>query len=62
MATLYHDPIAILQAAGCDKIREGKYEIWRSPISGRHFPVPRDVKSKHTASAALKQAGLPKKF
>lgn len=54
----------ILKAAGCYFVRQGKgdHEIWYSPISKRHFTVDADLKSRHTANAALNQAGLPKAF
>jgi len=54
MAKLYRDLVALLETAGCEKIRQGKHEIWYSPITRLHFPVPRSVKSKHTANAVLK--------
>jgi hypothetical protein len=54
----------LLIAAGCNFVREGKgdHEIWRSPITEVHFVVDSKLKSRHTANAVLKQAGLPKKF
>jgi len=54
----------LLQDAGCWKAREGKgsHEIWYSPISKKYFTVVANCKVKHTANAALKDAGLPKAF
>jgi HicA toxin of bacterial toxin-antitoxin, len=54
----------ILRKAGCYFVRHGRgdHEIWQSPISGRRFPVDANIKSRHTANAVLKQAGLPKYF
>ena len=54
----------ILREQGCRFERQGKgdHEIWFSPVSGRRFPVDSRIKSRHTANAVLKQAGLPKKF
>lgn len=54
----------VLRDAGCRFERQGKggHEIWSSPISGVRFPVDGRIKSRHTANAVLKQAGLPKKF
>lgn len=54
----------LLQNAGCYYHRPGKgdHEIWYSPITKRYFTVDHSVKSRHTANAALKQAGLPKAF
>ena len=51
----------ILQQAGCTKVREGRrHEIWRSPITGKEFPIGRhnqEIK-KGTAEAILKEAGI----
>jgi hypothetical protein len=55
---------AILQEAGCTFVRSGKgdHEVWYSPITERRFVVDGAIKSRHTANAVLKQAGLPKVF
>ena len=54
----------LLRAAGCRFERQGKgdHEIWFSPVSGKRFPVDADIRSRHTANAVLKQAGLDKAF
>jgi hypothetical protein len=54
----------ILSANGCYFERPGKgdHEIWYSPITQRHFSVDSVIKSRHTANAVLKQAGLGKQF
>jgi hypothetical protein len=54
----------ILREAGCYFIRSGKgdHEIWYSPITRIKFVVDNSIKSRHTANAILKQAGLPKQF
>jgi hypothetical protein len=54
----------LLLEAGCSFERQGKgdHEIWYSPISDRRFVVDSAIKSRHTANAVLKQAGLPKAF
>lgn len=49
-------------AAGCYQVRQGRHPIWFSPLSRINFPVPNGIKSRHTANAVLKQAGLPKAF
>jgi HicA toxin of bacterial toxin-antitoxin, len=51
-------------AAGCRFVRAGKgdHEIWHSPITQVHFVVDSKIRSRHTANAVLKQAGLPKSF
>ena len=53
-----------LKQAGCYFDRQGKgdHEIWYSPISDVRFAVDNAIKSRHTANAVLKQAGLSKKF
>ena len=54
----------LLCAAGCTLVRQGKgsHEIWHSPLTGRNFPVPVGIPSRHTDNAILRQAGLPKAF
>jgi hypothetical protein len=54
----------ILSKAGCRFVRKGKgdHEVWENPITGKHFPVDSNIKSRHTANGVLKQAGLPKQF
>ncbi|MGO9421395.1 type II toxin-antitoxin system HicA family toxin [Roseiarcus sp.] len=54
----------LLIKAGCEFIRPGRgsHEIWRSPNTQHHFPVPIGIPSRHTANAILRQAGLPKAF
>jgi predicted RNA binding protein YcfA (HicA-like mRNA interferase family) len=53
-----------LRRNGCEFVRQGKgdHEMWKSPISGKSFPVDSKIKSRHMANAILKQAGLPKAF
>ncbi len=54
----------LLLAAQCQPLRPGKgdHEIWRSPRSPHPFSVDNKIKSRHTANAVLKAAGLPKQF
>lgn len=54
----------LLSDAGCYFVRQGRgdHEIWFSPITDRHFVVDSSIKSRHTANAVLKQAGLDKVF
>lgn len=61
---IYRRLIQILKEGGCSFVRQGKgsHEIWLSPITNRHFPVPHDVRKASTANAILRQAGLPKAF
>lgn len=53
-----------LREAGCYFDRQGKgdHEIWFSPLTKIKFVVDHRIKSRYTANAVLKQAGLPKKF
>lgn len=54
----------ILKEHGCFFYRQAKgdHEFWESPISGRRFSVDDKIKSRHTANAVLKQAGIDKKL
>lgn len=54
----------LLTKAECYFERQGKgdHEIWFSPLTKRRFVVDNSIKSRHTANAVLKQAGLPKAF
>ncbi|NEO53401.1 MAG: type II toxin-antitoxin system HicA family toxin [Okeania sp. SIO3B5] len=54
----------ILTQAGCYFERQGKgdHEIWYSPMTEHRFVVDNSIKSRHTANAVLRQAGLPKFF
>lgn len=54
----------LLHEANCRFERQGKgdHEIWFSPHTGVRFPVDHKIKSRHTANAVPKQAGLPKHF
>ncbi|MBN9023695.1 MAG: type II toxin-antitoxin system HicA family toxin [Rhizobiales bacterium] len=53
-----------LRAAGCvfKRMAKGDHELWYSPINGRSFVVDGKIKSRHSANAIMKQAGLPKSF
>lgn len=56
--------LRLLREAGCKFERPGKgdHDIWFSPVTGVRFPVDQKIKSRHTANAVLKQAGLSKGF
>jgi hypothetical protein len=56
--------IRLLREAGCCFERPGKgdHGIWFSPLTALRFPVDGKIKSRHTANAVLRQAGLPKHF
>ena len=54
----------ILLEYGCYFVRHGKgdHDIWHSPINKRNFTVDGKIKSRHTANAIMKQAGINQKF
>jgi hypothetical protein len=54
----------LLREGGCEFVRHGKgdHDIWYSPKTKRNFTVDSKIKSRHTANAVLKQAGLDKHF
>jgi len=54
----------LLRKAGCTFERQGKgdHEIWYSPVTKARFVIDNSIKSRHTANAVLRQAGIPKQF
>jgi len=54
----------ILTLHGCTFIRHGRgdHDIWSSPLNGRHITVDGEIKSRHTANAIMKQAGIEHHF
>ena len=54
----------ILSGNGCSFHRHGKgdHDIWFSPISNTYFTVDGKIKSRHTANAIMKQAGIEFRF
>lgn len=50
-----------LHAEGCriERPGNGDHDIWCSPHTDVRFPVDHKIKSRHTANAVLRQAGLP---
>ena len=64
MPTLYRDLTALLRAEGWRFLRtaKGDHEIWAHPDKAQRITIDRGVRSRHTANAVLKQAGLPKAF
>lgn len=64
MADFAPDVRRLLRVNGCVFVRQGKgdHEIWHSPITNRHVTVDGKIKSRHTANAILKQAGIEHKF
>lgn len=41
---------------------KGDHELWWNRVANKHTLVDRNSKSRVTANAALKKAGLPKAF
>ncbi|MGH6814290.1 MAG: type II toxin-antitoxin system HicA family toxin [Hyphomicrobiaceae bacterium] len=54
----------VLQEHNCKFVRKGKgdHEIRYSPHTERHVTVDSKIKSRHTANAIMKQAGIDCKF
>jgi hypothetical protein len=55
---------ALLAEHGCTFHRHGKgdHDIWYSPLSKIYLTVDGKIKSRHTANAILKQAGIEYRF
>ena len=53
-----------LKEKGCTFVRHGKgdHNIWYSPITKRNFTVDSKIKSRFTANAIMKQAGIDYHF
>ena len=64
MVAYERDVKRILAEHGCTFVRHGKgdHDIWQSPINGRRFVVDGKIKSRHTANAIMKQAGIDHRF
>ena len=64
MADYAPDVKRILREHACSLVRQGKgdHQIWNSPITQRNVTVDGKIKSRHTANAVMKQAGIPHKF
>jgi predicted RNA binding protein YcfA (HicA-like mRNA interferase family) len=64
MAGFEHDVRRLLLEHGCSFKRHGKgdHDIWWSPITKRHITVDGKIRSRHTANAIMKQAGIEHKF
>ncbi|HEY0554810.1 MAG TPA: type II toxin-antitoxin system HicA family toxin [Thermoanaerobaculia bacterium] len=54
----------LLLSHNCRFERQGRgdHEIWFSPITQCRFVVDGEIKSRHTANAVLKQAGIDLRF
>ena len=50
----------VLDAHGCKFHRHGKgdHDIWFSPLTNIYLTVDGKIKSRHTANAIMKQAGI----
>jgi hypothetical protein len=53
-----------LSEQGCTFQRHGKgdHDIWYSPLSHQQFPVAVKIRSRYTANAIMKQAGIKYHF
>ncbi|MEM9032307.1 MAG: type II toxin-antitoxin system HicA family toxin [Pseudomonadota bacterium] len=60
----YRQVIERLRSAGFQFVGQakGSHEKWRNDQTARLVIVPRNLKSRHTANAILKSAGLEKAF
>ena len=54
----------VLKLHGCSFLRRGKgdHDIWYSPINGASVAVDSKIKSRFTANAVLKEAGISYRF
>ena len=54
----------VLSDHGCSFSRHGKgdHDIWYSPVTSCNITVDSKIKSRHTANAILKRAGIDQKF
>ncbi|WP_106751665.1 type II toxin-antitoxin system HicA family toxin [Pannonibacter carbonis] len=55
----YRHVCTLLSSLGFNYERnaKGSHEVWRSAKTGKAVLVPRNLKSRHTANAILKDAG-----
>ena len=60
----YKDVVSTIREAGFEYTENAKggHEKWINAETRKLLIVPRPLKSRHTANAILKDAGLPKKF
>jgi len=64
MPDLYRKVTALLRSHAFEKISGGKgsHEKWRNEILGITMIVPRNLKSRHTANAILRDAQIKAKL
>ena len=60
MVDYTREVIDILSQNDCSFVRHGKgdHDIWYSPITNRNITVDAKIKSRFTANAIMKQAGV----
>ena len=60
MADYTKEVVNILSQNACSFVRHGKgdHDIWYSPITNRNITVDSKIKSRFTANAIMKQAGV----
>ncbi|MEO1749298.1 MAG: type II toxin-antitoxin system HicA family toxin [Pseudomonadota bacterium] len=64
MAGTYYKALTkALSKAGFSYLRaaKGSHEVWQQTQTGRKVIVPHNLKSRHTANAILKSAGIEHK-
>jgi len=54
----------VLSMYGCSFVRHGKgdHDIWYSPLSNTNITVDGKIKSRFTANAIMRQAGIEYRF
>ena len=64
MADYTREVIDMLSQNKCSFVRHGKgdHNIWYSPITNRNITVDTKIKSRFTANAIMKQAGVNHHF
>ena len=64
MSNFTNEILKLLKDNNCTFVRPGKgdHSIWHSPITNRNFTVDSKIKSRFTANAIMKQAGIDYHF
>lgn len=64
MADYTREVVDMLSQNKCSFVRHGKgdHNIWHSPITKRNITVDTKIKSRFTANAIMKQAGIKHHF
>ena len=64
MPTFEREVLRLLKEHGWTFVRHGKgdHNIWLNPQTGKHVSVDGKIKSRHSANALMKRAGIEHKF